>query len=190
MGAYFLSQHYKEQKKIDSAFFYMNYATVLNDSINSKSRIRESQILSSNEQLRQLEMEESKKIAKMERRQQLQLLFIGIFIPGFFLVTLMLSRIKIHVRAVKILGVLSLLILFEYLTLLLHPYVAKITNHTPVIEMLIFVSIAAIVIPGHHRVEQWLIQWLSKNRPIYTGKSIKLKTTKIKKNINSPEQQA
>lgn len=186
----FLSQHYKKQKKIDSAFFYMNYATVLNDSINSKSRIRESQILSSNEQLRQLEIEESKKIAKMERRQQLQLLFIGIFIPGFFLVTLMLSRIKIHVRAVKILGVLSLLILFEYLTLLLHPFIAKITNHTPVIEMLIFVSIAAIVIPGHHRVEHWLIQWLSKNRPLYTGKSIKLKTTKIKKNINSPEQQA
>ena len=140
----FLSEHYKKVKNVDSAFYYLDYVKVLNDSINSKSRIRESQILSSNEKLRQIEMEENKKIAQRERVQQLQLLFIGIFIPGFFLVTLLLSRIKIHIRVVKVLGILSLLILFEYLTLLLHPYVVTITHHTPVIEMFIFVSIAAI----------------------------------------------
>jgi hypothetical protein len=88
----------------------------LNDSINSKSRIREAQILTTNEQLRQLEIEEHKKIAAKERSKQLQLLFIGIFIPGFFLFTLLLSRRKIHVRIIKVLGILSLLILFEYLT--------------------------------------------------------------------------
>lgn len=182
-AAKFLSEHFTRIKNIDSAFFYLNYVRVLNDSINSKSRIRESQILSSNEQLRQLEIEENRKIAKRERRQQLQLLFIAIFIPGFFLLTLLLSRIKIHTRVVKILGILSLLILFEYLTLLLHPYVAEITNHTPVIEMFIFVSFAAILIPGHHRVEDWLIRWLIKNRPLYAGNKIKLKTTKIRKKI-------
>jgi hypothetical protein len=140
-------------------------------------------MLSSNEQLRQLEIEENKKIAKKERKQQLQLLFIAIFIPGFFLLTLLLSRIKIHIRVVKILGILSLLILFEYLTLLLHPYVVELTNHTPVYEMFIFVSIAAILIPAHHRVETWLIKWLIKNRPLYAGNKIKLKTTRIKKEI-------
>ena len=177
----FLSEYYKQVKNVDSAFLYLNYVKTLNDSINSKERIRESQILSSNEQLRQLEIAENKKIAAKERKQQLQLLFIAIFIPGFFLLTLLFSRIKIHIRAVKILGILSLLILFEYLTLLLHPYVATITNHTPVIEMFIFVSIAAVLIPAHHRIETWLIQWLIKNRPIYAGNKIKLKTTRIRK---------
>jgi len=153
----------------------------LNDSINSKERIRESQMLSTNEQLRQLEIEENKKIVKKERKQQLQLLFIAIFIPGFFLFTLLLSRIKIHIRVVKTLGILSLLILFEYLTLLLHPYVTELTKHTPVYEMFIFVSIAAILIPGHHRVEAWLIKWLIKNRPLDAGNKIKLKITRIKK---------
>ena len=80
-----------------------------------------------------------------------------------------MSRIKIHIRVVKILGILSLLILFEYLTLLFHPYVATITHHTPVIEMFIFVSIAAILIPAHHRIEHWLIQRLINNRQ---GRSI------------------
>ena len=177
----FLSLHFKDEKNIDSSFFYLNYVQELNDTINSKSRIRESQMLSSNEQIRQLEIAENVRKAKKERKQQLQLLFIAIFIPGFFLVTLLLSRIKLHIRVIKISGVLSLLILFEYLTLLLHPYVRKLTNYTPVYEMLIFVSIAAILIPAHHRIENWLIKWLTKDRPLFAGNRIKMKTTKMVK---------
>jgi len=130
-----------------------------------------------------LEIAESLAIAKKERKQQLQMLFIAIFIPGFFIFTLLLSKIKLHVRVIKISGVLSLLILFEYLTLLLHPYVAELTHHTPVYEMLIFVTIAAILIPTHHRVENLLIQWLTKNRPLFAGNKLKLKRTKIIKKI-------
>jgi tetratricopeptide (TPR) repeat protein len=179
----FLSLHFKDEKNIDSSFFYVNYVQNLNDSINSKSRIRESQVLSSNEQIRQLEIAENLAIVKKERKQQLQMLFIAIFIPGFFMITLLLSRIKLHIRVIKILGVLSLLILFEFLTLLLHPYVAEITHHTPVYEMLIFVSIAAMLIPTHHRVERWLIEWLTKNRPLTAGDNLKIKRTKIIKKI-------
>ena len=178
-AAAFLTQHYKNKKDIDSAFVYVTRVQVLNDSINSKTRIRESQILSSNEQLRQLEIEENKKIAARERHQQLQLLFIGIFIPGFFLFTLLLSRIKIHPRIVKVLGILSLLISFEYLTLLLHPYVVDLTHHTPVYEILIFVAIAAVLIPAHHRLEHWLIEKLTRK----TGgpqQTINLITKRIK----------
>ena len=177
----FLSVFYKDKKNIDSSFYYLNYVQQLNDTINSKTSIRELQVLSSNEQLRQLEIAENLKLSQKERKQQLQLLFIAIFIPGFFLLTLLLSRIKLHIRIIKILGVLSLLILFEYLTLLLHPYVAELTHHTPVLEMLIFVSIAAILIPGHHRVENLLIKWLTKNRPLYAGNKLKMKTNKITK---------
>lgn len=174
-AANFLSSHYKTVNNIDSAYFYLNKVNQLNDSINSKTRIRELQLMSSNENIRQQEIEESKKVAKKERKQQLQLLFIGIFIPGFFLLTLLLSRISIHSRVIKILGIVSLLILFEYLTLLLHPTVAAFTNHTPVYEMFIFVAIAAILIPGHHRLENWLIKKL-----IRRNGSIKLKKIKYK----------
>ncbi len=182
-AAKFLSEHFKNEKNIDSSFYYLNYVQNLNDSINSKSRIRESQVLSSNEQVRQLEIAENLALAKKERKQQLQLLFIAIFIPGFFIITLLLSRIRMPVKLIKVLGVLSLLILFEYLTLLLHPYVKELTHHTPIYEMLIFVSIAAILIPTHHRVEQWLINWLTKNRPLFAGNKLKMKRTKIIKKI-------
>lgn len=176
----FLADLYNKNKKIDSAFVYISRVKVLNDSVNSKSRVRESQILSTNEKLRQLEIAESKRVAAKERAQQLQLLSIGIFIPGFFLFTLLLSRIKINIRAIKVLGVLSLLILFEYLTLLLHPTVAELTHHTPVLEILIFVAIAAILIPAHHRIEHWLIERLIRNRQKKPTIKIPLKSIRIK----------
>lgn len=173
-AAYFLANHFKKVNNIDSAYVYLQQVNELNDSINGKEKIRELQLMSSNENLRQHEIEENKQRAKKERKQQLQLLFIGIFIPGFFLVTLLLSQIRIAARVIKILGILSLLILFEYLTLLLHPTVAAFTNHTPVYEMFIFVAIAAILIPAHHRIENWLIKKLTQR-----SESIKLKKVKI-----------
>jgi tetratricopeptide (TPR) repeat protein len=176
----FLTNHFKEANELDSALLYMTFLKQLNDTINSRTRIKEVQLISINEQLRQQEIEEQKKIAKKERGKQLQLLFIGIFIPGFFLLTLLLSRIKIHIKLVKVLGILSLLILFEYLTLLLHPYVLKLTNYTPVYEMLIFVSIAAFLIPTHHRIEHWVIHMLTRNHSKGKSKKIVIKTMKIK----------
>ena len=163
-AAAFLTKHFSSVNKVDSAFVYLSHVKALNDSLNSRARIRESQIISSNEQLRQIEIEAARKAAHEERRQQLQLLFIGMFIPGFFIVTLLLSRVKINVKAIKAMGVLSLLFVFEYLTLLLHPRVVEFTHHTPVFELAIFVSIAAVLIPLHHRIEHWLIRLLIRRK--------------------------
>lgn len=162
--AIFLTEHYKKINRIDSAFKYLSYVRSLNDSVNSKTKIRESQIISSNEKFRQNELEEEKRLAKKKRYQQLQILLIAIFIPGFFLFTFLLSRINIPVRLIKLLGILSLLFLFEYLTLLLHPRVANLTHHTPIYEILIFVGIAAFIIPLHHRMEHWVIKKLTRHR--------------------------
>jgi tetratricopeptide (TPR) repeat protein len=163
-AAQFLTDHYKKIRDIDSAFSYVNYVRGLNDSVNSKDKIRESQVISSNEQFRQLELEEERTEQRKKRFQQLQMLLIAIFIPGFFLITLFLSRIDVPLKLIRLLGVLSLLFLFEYLTLLLHPTVARLTNHTPVFEILIFVGLAAILIPAHHRLEHWMIHKLIHSR--------------------------
>ena len=163
-AAEFLTDHYRAIRNIDSAFNYVSYVRGLNDEVNSKDKIRESQVISSNEQYRQLELQEARLEENKKRSQQLQMLLIGIFIPGIFLLTLVLSRVSVHVRLIRALGILSLLFLFEYLTLLLHPTVARLTHHTPVYEILIFVALAAILIPAHHRLEHWLIHTLLRHR--------------------------
>jgi tetratricopeptide (TPR) repeat protein len=176
-AARFLTDYYSSTKKIDSAFTYINYVQQLNDTVNSKSKIREMQVISSSEQFRQRDLEQQKIVEKKKRFQQLQFLLIGIFIPGFFFLTFLLNRVKIHMKLVRLLGVLSLLFLFEYLTLLLHPAIASFTHHIPVYEILIFVVIAAILIPLHHKVEHWLIHRLTHHRLHITKKEEQLKVT-------------
>ncbi len=162
----FITDYYSNIKNYDSAFTYVGFVQHLNDSVNSKSKIREMQIISSTEQFRQRTLDEEKKLAEHKRMQQLQFLLIGIFIPGIFVITFLLNRTKVHLKLIRLLGILSLLFLFEYLTLLLHPAVAEFTHHNPLFEILIFVAIAAILIPLHHKLEHWLIAKLTHHRHI------------------------
>lgn len=183
-AAKFLAEQYKIKNRFDSAYTYTYMAFAVNDSLNNKTRIREAQALSMNEQVRQAELEESKRKQEKQRKKQLQLLFIALFIPGFFLLTLLLSRIRVPRKTITILGILSLLIFFEFLTLLLHPFVVKITGHRPVLEILIFVAVAAFLIPAHHRLEHWLIHRLTSIKP--REPKIKIKKTRISIKKDAP----
>jgi tetratricopeptide (TPR) repeat protein len=176
----FLSKFYKSMNRYDSALFYNEKMTDIKDSINSADKIKSFQLQSFNEEIRQAELFERKRKEEAERFQQLQLLIIGIFIPIFFLLTLLLSKRKIHIKAIKLLGIISLLLLFEYLTLLLHPIVVDFTHHTPVYEIIIFVTIAALLIPTHHRIENWLIQRLTIKHINTEDQALIIKTNKIK----------
>lgn len=160
----FLAKAYEQQNKLDSAFVYLQKQRLLSDDIYSKEKIRASESMTINEKLRQDELLEAEHRHKKERQQQLQLLLIGLAIPTLFLITVLLSRIKLPARIISFLGIISLLILFEYLTLLLHPIVEAFTHHTPIYELLIFVVIASMLIPAHHRIEHWLLHKLSVRR--------------------------
>lgn len=176
-AATFLNTTYLETMQMDSAYFYLQQVQILGDTLNSKKNIIASEILTINEELRQADIIEKNLLLKEQRRKQLQLLLIGLCIPLFFLITLLLSKIRIHARVIRFLGVISLLILFEYITLLLHPRVEEFTHHTPFYEMLIFVTIASLLIPAHHRIERWLLEKLTIKR---NNDIINIKTNRIK----------
>lgn len=165
LNAYtFFTEHFEKNKKIDSAFFYQAKMISLNDSLSSKERIRESAIISIDEKFRQQEIEDNRKKEKKELNKRLQLLLIGISIPMIFLLTLFLNRQKIHPKIIRFLGIISLLLLFEYLTLVLHPIVAELTHHTPILELLIFVCLAAVLVPAHHKIQFWLIEKITHSK--------------------------
>ena len=176
----FLDVYFKKTNQVDSAYGYLLLSQELRDSMNSSERVRQLQVISSDEQLRQKELAEQKRKEKKDRREQLQFLFIGMFIPALFLFTLLISRVRIHARVIRFLGIISLLIFFEYLTLLLHPYVADLTNHTPIYELLIFVCIAALLIRFHHRIEDWFITKLIHSRQRLADGFVPIRRIKIK----------
>jgi hypothetical protein len=56
-------------------------------------------------------------------------------------------------RLIRFLGVISLLIVFEFLNLLLHPWLRAVTHHSPILMLLSMVCVAALLVPLHHRLE-------------------------------------
>jgi hypothetical protein len=120
------------------------------------------------EQLR-LRDEELKNIkAEEERQRQIQYLFIGIGIIAAVLLFLLLSHSIIAKEGlIKFIGIIGLLVVFEFINLLIHPALERMTHHSPVLMLLILVCLAALLIPLHHRLEKWVThKMVEKNKRI------------------------
>ncbi len=92
----------------------------------------------------------------------MQLIAIALFIPVFILVLFRLRRTRLHRGVIDFMGVLSLLLVFEFITLLSHPFIERITGHTPVLELIILVVVASVLVPAHHQLTHWLKERLAK----------------------------
>ena len=193
-AANFLSSFYKKQKQFDSAFLYMEHAVMLQDSLKGQAKTREAMIISSNEQTRQAEIAAQNQLDKQSRRQQLQILAICLFIPAFFIITVAVSRIRIHRNIVRFMGVVSLLLLFEFIILLLHPLIEQIMHHNKVYELLFLVFIGAGLVPLHHRLEHLVLEKLIKNKNDAKAETEEKEEDSLmmldkEKNINEDEQE-
>jgi tetratricopeptide (TPR) repeat protein len=140
---------------------YLKMTVAAKDSMFNAERIKQVQTLSFNEAARQEEIVEEKHREAEDRIVNLQLIGIAIFIPFFFLALLLLSKSRMHRKVIEFMSVLSLLLVFEFVTLFIHPFVQRITNHRPVFELLILVGFAAVIIPFHHRLTHWLREKLA-----------------------------
>jgi tetratricopeptide (TPR) repeat protein len=158
----FLTDFYKEHRIIDSAFSYQEKYIAFKDSFANAEKIRQFQSSSISEQFRQDDITREKVRQDKQRRLKLELLLIGMLIPVFFFLSAFISRKKVNRRVIELSGIFSLIFLFEYITFLIHPVIKDKAMHSPVFEILIFVTIAAILSPTHHRVEYWLIRKLTK----------------------------
>jgi tetratricopeptide (TPR) repeat protein len=161
-----LNLYYSKSGKLDVAYQYQSDVLAIKDSIYGQERVKQLQNLTIVENMRQKEMEEMKRLEKEQRSKRLQLLLVGLLIPLSFLVSIFLSKRKIKPRFIEFSGIVSLLLFFEYITMLIHPWVKEVTHHTPAYEIIIFVLIAAVITPSHHRFEHWLVTKLTR----HTGK--------------------
>jgi hypothetical protein len=93
---------------------------------------------------------------KEEHKQNIQYALIALGIITFVTFFLLLSRRVItSIKTIEFLSVVALLIVFEFLNLFLHPFFARITNHSPPLMLLALVFIASLLVPMHHRLEKW-----------------------------------
>jgi ABC-type uncharacterized transport system fused permease/ATPase subunit len=155
-AATLLSQQYDLIKKTDSAYKYNKLASATKDSMHIEEQMKEVQSLKYKEQSYQQDQEIKKAAEKKERKDNLQFLGIAIFIITLFAVLILLSRRKSKPRALQYLGLVGLLLLFEFVTIFLHPFIAKFSSYTPVFILIISVAVAFLLAPIHTRLTDWV----------------------------------
>ncbi len=167
-AAGFLSQAYNRLHKPDSAYYYLSMESSLKDSVFNQTNINKIQSLAFNEQIRKIDEEARQAAADEQRRQNLQYALIALGIITLLCLYLLLSRSFItNTKLIEFFGVVALLIVFEFLNLLLHPFLERVTHHSPILMLLALVCIAALLVPLHHRVEKWATAKLvEKNKQI------------------------
>jgi tetratricopeptide (TPR) repeat protein len=156
-----LRKIYTHTIKKDSIIYYAQLQIDYKDSVNNQRKQSEFQNLTFAHQLRVIDEQAKAQEVKEQRKQNLQYALIAISIILFVILFLLLSRSLItNLRVIQFLGIVALLIVFEFLNLLLHPLLERITHHSPVLMLLALVCIASLLIPLHHRLEKWAIQKL------------------------------
>jgi tetratricopeptide (TPR) repeat protein len=161
-------KNFEKQGSQDSVYKYFRLAMDTKDELFTIEKTRNIQSLDFQEQMRQQEVEAEKLLVASDRKKNIQMAFIAVGLITFIILYLILSRRFItNTKLIIFLGVIALLMVFEFLNLLLHPFLEKITHHIPVLMLLALVSIAAILVPLHHRIEKWATQKLvEKNKKI------------------------
>ena len=149
-AAEFLVQHYEKIRQPDSAYYYSKIAIEARDSVFSEEKVKQVQSLKFSEQLRQQDLAAAKAAAMKERKRNLQFLLIGIFFVSLSLLVVLLMRKRTKSRFVEWMALIGLLLLFEFIIILIHPYVGKVSHESPVIMLMIQGCIAAVLAPVHH----------------------------------------
>jgi tetratricopeptide (TPR) repeat protein len=164
----YLATLYQKKYNADSALRYMVLTRTINDSLFSQQNQLQLQSLTFNEQVREQEKEEAQQKAEEERAHNLQYAAIALGLVTLLIGFLVLSHTVIAgEKLIRFLGIVSLLIVFEFLNLLLHPWIGGLTHHSPVWMLLIMVCVAALLVPLHHKLEHWVIHRLvEKNNKI------------------------
>jgi len=153
---------------VDSAYYYCRLELAMKDSVSAQNNANKIESLAFSEQMRTIE--EQGKLAEQaeQRRINLQYGLIAIGIITFLTLFLVLSRsIITNSKAIEFLGIVVLLIVFEFINLFLHPLIGQITNHSPILMLLALVCIAALLVPSHYKIEKWAVNKLiAKNEMI------------------------
>src|SRR4030095_14068198 len=97
-----------------------------------------------------------KLLAEEQRQRNIQYALIAVGILVFIVLYLLVSQtVIVTPKTIEFFGVISLLVVFEFINLLLHPFLEKITHHSTILMLLSMVCIASLLVPLHHRIEHY-----------------------------------
>jgi hypothetical protein len=150
-----LKKIYTHSGNKDSIIYYAQLQIDYKDSVSNQKRLSEFQNMTFAQQLRDIDEQTKSRLDAEQRNQNIQYALIALGIIIFIILFLLLSRgVITNVKVIRFLSIVALLIVFEFLNLFLHPFLERITHHSPLLMLLALVCIAALLVPLHHRLEK------------------------------------
>ncbi len=176
-----LKKLYSHAGNRDSAFYYAEMQIAYQDSMSNQKRIAEFQNITFIQQLKDIDEQTKLQQDAEQRQHNIQFALIALGIITFIVLFLFLSRsIIVNEKWIEFLGVLGLLIVFEFINLIIHPHLAEVTHDSPIFMLMILVVIAALLIPVHHQLEKWIKEKM-------VGKNKKIRLAAARKTIEKLE---
>ena len=173
---------FEKANKLDSAYYYSRLQFITNNLVFDRNKLSDIEAMGLKEQLRKIDEAAKDEEVKQQRKQNIQYIFLAIGIVTFLILFFLLSRsIVVTEKWISFFGILGLLIVFEFINLLIHPFLERVTHHNPMLMLLALVALASLLIPLHHRLEKWIKEKM-------TDKNKKIRLASAKKTIEELEE--
>ena len=163
-----LSYLYGQIQDYQKAFYYSRQAALLKDSLEKMANQRDIALIElSNEEKRhekELQLIAEQKLVK----RNLQYMAITVFITVIFFILIVLGMLPISKITIKLLGYFAFISLFEFIVLLIDPFLHDLTHGQPLLVWLIKIVLIALLVPLQHFLEHKTISYLHSRKKKYT----------------------
>jgi hypothetical protein len=169
---------FESQNDFKKAYTYGRLYEQYNSVYADQSRKNEIELITLENDRKEQERLAEQALAAKRRSYNLQYLAIGIFIFTLFIILSLLGFYRVSVSAIRMVGFFSFISLFEFITLLSKKWMTQYTQGVPWQDYLFLIGLAFVLLPLHHRVEHWVIMYLTRRQLIRTPESDDAERTK------------
>jgi|GEM_PF-4846517 len=138
--------------KRDSALYYQSQYTAMQD---SSIDIQKS-IIVNNQQAYIANYYSREEAERKKQLNRLMFMLVPPFIIFFIYVVILLGKMKVKERLVESMSLVATIMIFEFIALLLHGYLDKVTHENPLLLLLTLVLVGIALEPLHNYFQDWL----------------------------------
>ena len=163
-----LSALYGQIDDYKKAFYYSRQGVVLKDSLQKIANQRDIALIELTNEEKRHERELEAIAAQKLVKRNLQYMAITVFITVIFFFLIVLGMFPISKVTIKLLGYFAFISLFEFIVLLIDPFLHHLTHGQPLLIWLIKIVLIALLVPLQHYLEHKTITYLHSRKKKYT----------------------
>ena len=150
------------------AFYYSRQGVVLKDSLQKIANQRDIALIELTNEEKRHERELEAIAAQKLVKRNLQYMAITVVITVIFFFLIVLGMFPISKVTIKLLGYFAFISLFEFIVLLIDPFLHHLTHGQPLLIWLIKIVLIALLVPLQHYLEHKTITYLHSRKKKYT----------------------